>query len=119
MNKRVQSKHGSKAGKGGGSSWAKSYALRSQEKQLSIDTLLQQNRESFNAWCILAGKKGVPDLLVGFRGVNFLIEVKSHSKAKLTPDQVVFFGTWCGQVSVVYSVEEAISLVTSGKKDML
>jgi hypothetical protein len=63
--------------------------------------------------------KGVPDLLVGFRGVNFLIEVKSHSKAKLTPDQVVFFGTWCGQVSVVYSVEEAISLVTSGKKDML
>ena len=68
---------------------------------------------------ILSGVgKGVPDLLVGFRGVNFLIEVKSRKTAKLTPDQVEFFHTWMGQVAVIYSVEEAIALVTSSKKDM-
>jgi len=62
--------------------------------------------------------KGVPDLLVGFRGVNFLIEVKSKKTATLTPDQVEFFRTWNGQVAVIYSVEEAINLVSSSKKDM-
>ena len=62
--------------------------------------------------------KGVPDLLVGFGGVNFLIEVKSKKTATLTPDQVEFFRTWSGQVAVIYSVEEAIRLVTSSKKDM-
>lgn len=61
---------------------------------------------------------GVPDLLVGFRGVNFLIEVKSKKTATLTPDQVEFFRTWNGQVAVIYSVEEAINLVSSSKKDM-
>jgi len=82
MNKRVQSKHGSKAGKGGGSSWAKSYALRSQEKQPSIDTLLQQNRESFNAWCILAGKKegGLTDAITIQRN-----RVATQKPATLSP----------------------------------
>ena len=62
--------------------------------------------------------KGFPDLIVGFRKVNFLIEVKSKKTATLTPDQVEFFNTWNGQVAVIYSVEEAINLVTSSKKDM-
>ena len=68
---------------------------------------------------ILSGVgKGFPDLIVGLGGVNFLIEVKSKKTATLTPDQVEFFRTWSGQVDVIYSVEEAINLVTSSKKDM-
>ncbi len=62
--------------------------------------------------------KVFPDLIVGFRKVNFLIEVKSRKTATLTPDQVEFFNTWNGQVAVIYSAEEAINLVTSSKKDM-
>ncbi len=62
--------------------------------------------------------KGFPDLIVGFRKVNFLIEVKSKKTATLTSDQVEFFKTWSGQVAVIYSAEEAINLVTSSKKDM-
>lgn len=50
---------------------------------------------------------GVPDLLVGFRGRNYLVEVKSE-KGKLTPDQEIFFQTWKGQTMVFRNAEEII-----------
>ena len=58
---------------------------------------------------------GCPDLLVGFRGVNYAIEVKDGAKPpsarKLTPDQVSWHDTWRGQVAVVKSIEEALALL--------
>lgn len=60
--------------------------------------------------------KGFTDLVVGFRGLNFLIEIKDPkqipSKRKLTPDQVKFHSEWRGQICVVETVEEAIHIVT-------
>lgn len=60
--------------------------------------------------------KGCPDILVGFRGKNFLIEIKDGNKPpsgqKLTPDQVEWHASWNGQVSVANSVEAAIEIVT-------
>lgn len=60
--------------------------------------------------------KGVPDLLVGFRGVNFLIEIKDGSKPKsaqkLTPDQIEWHDKWQGKVFVINSVEQAIDLIS-------
>lgn len=59
--------------------------------------------------------KGCPDLLVGIRGLNFLIEVKDGAKPesdrKLTPDQVVWHQTWRGRVYVVESVEQALEVI--------
>jgi len=59
--------------------------------------------------------KGFPDLVVGFRGVNYLIELKDSSKPPskqaLTPDQVKFHQTWTGQVTVVNSVETALKAI--------
>lgn len=59
--------------------------------------------------------KGVPDLLAGFRGFNFLIEVKDGNKPKsaqkLTPDQVEWHEKWQGKVFVVNSVDQAIDLI--------
>ncbi len=59
--------------------------------------------------------QGVPDLLVGYRGNNVLIEVKDGSKPpsarKLTPDQVNWHGDWRGQVVVVQNVKEAFEAV--------
>ena len=52
--------------------------------------------------------KGCPDLLVGFRGVTTLIEVKSE-RGKLTPDESAFFDEWRGAAAVCYTVEEAIA----------
>lgn len=47
---------------------------------------------------------GVPDLLVGFRGNNYLFEIKdpekSPSQRKLTKAQREFHAAWHGQVSV-------------------
>jgi|LakMenEpi03Aug12_release.lakeMendotaPanAssembly.Ray.scaffolds.fasta_scaffold938824_2 hypothetical protein len=59
---------------------------------------------------------GVPDLLVGFRGINLLMEVKDGNKPpssrKLTKDQEDWHSEWRGQVVVVTTVEEAVSALS-------
>lgn len=59
--------------------------------------------------------QGCPDLLVGFRGVNYLVEIKDGSKPpsrrKLTDDQVKFFDTWLGQRIVIKSITEALEAI--------
>ena len=57
-------------------------------------------------------KMGRPvDLLVGYRSLNFVMDVKSRT-GKNTPFQDKFFREWKGQVRIVRSPEEAIQLVT-------
>ncbi len=55
--------------------------------------------------------RGCPDLLVGYRGLNLLIEVKDGSKPpsarRLTPDQVIWHRAWAGHVEVVDSADQA------------
>jgi hypothetical protein len=53
---------------------------------------------------------GCPDLMLGWRGKNYLIEVKTPN-GKLRPGQKEFFDTWRGRAFIVRSVEEAIELV--------
>jgi hypothetical protein len=59
--------------------------------------------------------KGVPDLLVGWRGQNFLMEIKDGSKApserKLTPDQIKWHGDWKGRVYVVNNEADAVAIL--------
>lgn len=59
--------------------------------------------------------KGCPDLVAGFRGVNYLIEVKNGDKPpsaqKLTPQEQEFFDSWQGQVCIINSVEQAILFI--------
>lgn len=56
--------------------------------------------------------KGCPDVLVGFRGVNVLVEIKDGEKAPsaqaLTADQRKWHAAWNGQVCVANSIEEAV-----------
>lgn len=52
--------------------------------------------------------RGVPDLLVSFRGVNYLLEVKIPG-AKLTPDEDKWHDGWDGPVSVVTTEQEAVN----------
>ncbi len=64
---------------------------------------------------------GVPDLLVGYQGRNFLIEVKDGTKPasarKLTPCQIQWHEGWLGQSAIVTSTEEAIALLSEGTKN--
>ena len=58
---------------------------------------------------------GVTDLLVGFRGANYLIEVKDGRKPpsarKLTPDQERWHRDWRGQVSIAEWPEDALRII--------
>lgn len=56
---------------------------------------------------------GVPDIIFGYRKRNYMIEIKNGKTSKLTPDQEVFFDTWCGQCCIIRSVDEAIQFVKS------
>lgn len=59
--------------------------------------------------------QGCADILVGWRGMNTLLEIKDSAKPpsarKLTPDQVKWHEEWRGQVAVVSTIEEAIQAV--------
>lgn len=58
---------------------------------------------------------GCPDIAVGYRGKNWLIEIKDGSKPaserRLTRHEREFFEMWRGQMSVVESAEEALALI--------
>jgi hypothetical protein len=59
--------------------------------------------------------KGCPDLLVGYKGNNYLLEVKDgekpESQRKLTPDQVIWHYDWKGHVAIVTSPKDAIDKI--------
>ncbi len=65
--------------------------------------------------------RGVPDLLVGYRGLNILIEAKigrqPPSKRRLTPDENNWHITWGGQVAICNSPDEALDLLLSLTSD--
>ena len=64
--------------------------------------------------CHSAGQ-GFPDLAVGFRGKNYLIEVKDGALApsdrKLTPAQKEWHAAWRGDAVVVTSASEALAAI--------
>ena len=60
--------------------------------------------------------KGCPDLLVGYRGVNYVLELKDGDKVpsarKLTPDELRWHDDWRGEVFIVKNEYEAIEVIT-------
>ena len=59
--------------------------------------------------------KGFVDLVVGFRGKNYLFEIKDGSKPpsarKLTGKEQEFHDTWNGSVCIVESVQDALNVL--------
>ena len=56
--------------------------------------------------------QGCPDILVGLRGCNLLVEIK-NGDAPLNPVERDWHAAWRGQVAIVRSVEEAVKLCES------
>ena len=58
---------------------------------------------------------GCPDLLVGYRGINYLIEVKDGdkppSKRKLTEDQIEWHKNWRGQKAIAENTNQALQVI--------
>ena len=59
--------------------------------------------------------KGCPDILVGCRGTNLLMEIKDGdkptSRRQLTEDEAAWHEAWRGQVLIVATIEQAIAAV--------
>lgn len=59
--------------------------------------------------------KGCPDLLLGFKGKNYLVELKDgakfESQKRLTPDEQQWFDKWRGQVIKCENIDEILKLI--------
>jgi Holliday junction resolvase len=60
--------------------------------------------------------RGVPDLLVGFRGTTYLLEIKDGAKAPskkaLNDEQIAWHGKWRGgPLAIVDSVDAALRAI--------
>jgi hypothetical protein len=59
--------------------------------------------------------QGVPDILVGYRGINYLVEIKDGDKPpserRLTGDEQKWHDLWRGQVAVVESIDDTLRLI--------
>ena len=63
---------------------------------------------------------GFPDLCCSLNGRNYLLEIKDPTKPKadrqLTPDQVIFFANWQGQVAKVETLDEALIIIFENER---
>jgi len=55
--------------------------------------------------------RGFIDIVVGFKGRNYLFEIKVSTKNKLTEKEKEFFSIWTGQVDIIYCAEDAIKII--------
>ena len=59
--------------------------------------------------------EGFPDAVVGFRGANYLLEIKpsdgSKAQRELTEKELQFARGWRGQVSTVDTLEGALKVI--------
>ena len=60
---------------------------------------------------------GFVDFVLGYKGVNYMIELKDGDKApsqrKLTPDEDKFHKEWEGQISVCNCFEDIFDLINN------
>ena len=59
--------------------------------------------------------KGVPDILVGWKGINYLIEIKDGSlplsKQRLTKAEKEFAEKWRGHYAIASTTDEALAII--------
>ena len=90
------------------------YPKRIDANQREIVKVLKQCGASVTS--LAAVGKGVPDLLVGYRGHTLLMEIKDGKKPpahrKLTSCQVSFHSTWRGgALATICDVEGALTMI--------
>lgn len=88
-------------------------AAKTDRNQAEVVDALRQVGASVQS--LAATGKGCPDLLVGYRGINYLMEIKDGDKPpsarELTIDQTHWHSLWRGSVYVVKSVDEALKIL--------
>lgn len=58
---------------------------------------------------------GAPDIVVGYRGKNYMCEIKDPAKypsqRQLTLDEVIFHAEWNGQIMILETIEDFLKLI--------
>ena len=89
------------------------YAARADANQPQIVDILRQVGATVQHLHTLG--EGCPDILVGYQGANYLMEIKdgqkSPSKRKLTDDEQEWHLIWRGQVAIVKDEVEALEVI--------
>jgi Holliday junction resolvase len=89
------------------------YAAKADDNQREIVRALRDAGATVMHLHTVGG--GCPDICVGYRGGNYLIEIKDGSKPpsaqRLTPAQVDWHRDWRGRAAVVNSVEAALKVI--------
>jgi hypothetical protein len=59
--------------------------------------------------------KGFPDIVVGYKGFNYLFEIKdgekTKSQKKLTDAELKFHFDWYGQITIIESINDALKVL--------
>jgi hypothetical protein len=94
-------------------------AAKTDANQIAIVNALRKAGASVQSLAPVG--KGCPDLLVGYLGINYLMEVKDGNKVpsaqKLTIDQEHWHSVWTGAVHIVKSENEALKILKA-KNDL-
>ena len=89
------------------------YAARADANQPQIVDILRQVGATVQHLHMVGS--GCPDIMVGFQGQNYLMEIKdgqkSPSKRKLTDDEQEWHDIWRGQVAIVRDEVEALEVI--------
>lgn len=89
--------------------------MRAQKRDMNEPSIVMALLDAGCSVDTLPGGNGRPDLLVGFRGVNYLIEVKDPSappnKRKLNSLQKKWHAEWKAKAHLVETVEQALMIV--------
>lgn len=89
------------------------YALRADENQAEIVKTCRSLGASVSS--LHRCGKGIPDLLVGYKNINFLFEVKdgkkNNSQKKLTLDQKDWHEKWQGKAYIVESASDVLNIL--------
>lgn len=92
------------------------HAGRTDENHLEISAALLAAGCSVQSLSVVG--LGCPDIIVGYAGINILIEIKNPrnkpSDRALTPDEKKWHARWKGSVYTVETAEEALRLVVHG-----
>lgn len=80
-------------------------AARTDRNQAEIVAALRQAGATVQHLHTLG--RGCPDILVGYRGANYLMEIKAPG-GRVTPDEAAWLQAWRGRAAIVASAQQAL-----------
>jgi len=86
------------------------YAKRTDINQKQIVEALRSM--GANVYLLHEIGRGIPDILIAYKGVTILAEIKRNTNARLTDAQIQFWKNWQGGKLVrINNIDEAIALI--------